>query len=257
MWQSGVNPVAPLEFIFAFENPVVIQRIQLHQNLDWPAKKIEILVARDAETYLPLVEKTLPRGDKSAPDFAFTHFKDLSEQARAIKVRILSGYQDQHWGLGEIEVFGTGATMQPDNALFEVNTDIDGLQAGVSYHYRLVATNSSGITRGEDRSFTTPADHRPLAFTGGASQITATDVQVEGRLNPLGLKTQYYFEYGSNTNYGAQSSSVYGGLQITPRSVFTSLRGLKPGTTYHYRLVGVNDKGTAFGDDKTLRTANR
>jgi hypothetical protein len=38
-----------------------------------------------------------------------------------------------------------------------VSQPISGLQAGVTYHYRLVATNSIGEAAGADRTFTTPA----------------------------------------------------------------------------------------------------
>jgi len=33
-----------------------------------------------------------------------------------------------------------------------------------------------------------------------------------------------------------------------------NLRGLKPATVYHYRLVAVNQSGTAYGSDAVLRT---
>lgn len=41
-----------------------------------------------------------------------------------------------------------------------VSAVVDGLQPGTQYHYRLVATNESGTTTGEDRTFTTVA--RPV-----------------------------------------------------------------------------------------------
>src|ERR1700733_829861 len=61
--------------------------------------------------------------------------------------------------------------------------------------------------------------------------------QVQGRLHPLGLRTQFHFEYGPDTRYLMKTPPTYGGLEITPRLVFANLAGLKPGTKYHYRLV--------------------
>ena len=170
-------------------------------------------------------------------------------------MRLLSGYRDRRWGLGEIEVFGTGALMRPDDDLYYVNTDIPLLTSGTTYHYRLVARNSAGIAQGESRSFAVPAIHQPLVDTGGASRVTPLAAKVEGRLNPMGLRTQFYFEYGIDNRYGQKTPSRYGGLQITPRSVFDSLTDLEPGTTYHYRLAAVNAQGTRHGEDASFRTA--
>ena len=73
--------------------------------------------------------------------------------------------------------------------------------------------------------------------------------KVEGRLNPLGKKTQFYFDYGSTKDYGQKTSPRCGGLQITPRLGFVTLTGLKPGSEYHYRLVAVNETGMSHGED--------
>ena len=54
-------------------------------------------------------------------NFAFTADRKLSARANYLKVQLMSGYKDQHWGLGEIEVFGTGATMLPEDDINYVN----------------------------------------------------------------------------------------------------------------------------------------
>ena len=43
-------------------------------------------------------------------------------------------------------------------------------------------------------------------------------------------------------------------MQITPRTAVWNLADLKPGTTYHYRLVAMNQHGVAYGEDATLTT---
>ncbi len=255
MWRSAAGPDGPLDFVYSFKDPVTIRAVQLHQNPDWPAKDVVVLTSADGQTFTPLLKKVLPEKGVPNANFAFTLDTRLSAPAKFLKVQITSGYKKEHWGLGEIEVFGTGATMLPDDDLYNVNLDIKDLKPGATYHYRVVATNGAGTTHGDDLTFTVPADSRPHVVTGSASRITGTSAKVQGRLTAMGLKTQFFFEYGPDTGYGAKTAPADGGLTITPRTSFATLTGLKPGTTYHYRLVGVNEKGTTHGGDAIFTTA--
>lgn len=255
LWRSAENPEEALEFVYAFTKPVTIQTIQIHQNPDWPSKEAEILVSENDRSYTSVAKLELPEKGTPNANFAFALKAGLSAKASYVKVRVASGYKKQHWGLGEIEIFGTGATMLPEDEITPVNLDVKGIKGGMTYHYRLVARNDVGTTHGKDRTFTVPADARPLAHTGGASRITATGVLLQGRLNALGRATKFFFEYGKDTSYGKKTREVDGGHMITPRSAFATLADLKPGNTYHFRLVAVNDKGTTLGADSTFTTA--
>ena len=55
--------------------------------------------------------------------------------------------------------------------------------------------------------------------------------------------------------YGAKTALKWSGQQSAPRLVFAELKGLKPETTYHYRVGAVNATGTSHGDDATFQTA--
>ena len=63
-------------------------------------------------------------------------------------------------------------------------------------------------------------------------------------------------EYGTGPGYGAEQpcapSSVGNG--DAPVAVGVDLRGLRPGTTYHFRFTATNLGGSAYGADQTLRT---
>jgi hypothetical protein len=257
MWKSGPNPAGALEFVYAFQNPVTIRAVQLHQNPEWASKDIEVLVSEDGKTFTSLRKKVLPEKGVPNANFAFTFDEGLSAKASSLKVRVTSGYKAEHWGLGEIEVFGDGATMLPDDDLYNVNTDLKELKPGATYHYRLVARTAAGTSHGKDKTFIVPANRKPQAVTGTASRITSHSARVQGRLSPLGLTTRFYFEYGPDTNYGRKTALTYGGLQNTPRLVFAALTGLEPATTYHYRLVAVNEQGTSLGRDAILATKAR
>jgi phosphodiesterase/alkaline phosphatase D-like protein len=145
--------------------------------------------------------------------------------------------------------------MATDDDVYYVNTDIEGLKAGTTYHYRLVAVNEKGTRRGETGTFTLPATTKPTVETGRASRITPTSAKVDGRVNPLGLPTQFFIEYGSDEKYGSKTALGWSGQQEAPRLVFAELKDLKPGTTYHFRVGAVNATGTSHGADATFRTS--
>ena len=281
MWHSGANPSGPQEIVYSFQQEVTIERLQLHQNPEWPAKEVQVQVSSDGESYTEIASTTLAESNQHGPNYAYSSLQDLSAPAQYIKVRLLSGYRSQHWGLGEIEVFGSGAQKLPEDDTCPVNTDIHDLVPGETVYYRLVAENETGISYGLDQKSEIPEGSAPLVQTGAASRITSTTARLEGRINPLGTTTYYYFQYGTDTNYtdtpfenpyranvGAKrhentSSGIvyppvpgtYGGLQITPRTVLTNLEALEPGTTYHYRLVAHNPSGPTYGEDAVLITA--
>lgn len=253
VWHSALHPQGPLELIYAFATPVTIRAVQLHQNPDWPSKEVEIFVSHDSESFDFLCRMTLSeRGDPN-DNFSFSLETGLDAEAHFIKIRILSGHQPERWGLGEIEVFGDGAKMLPDDDWYQVNRDVTNIEPGMTCHYRVVAINEHGISYGEDQKFEVSLDLAPRVWTGRANRITATAAKVEGRVNPMGLQTWYYFEYGTDIRYGAVSDRFYGGLQTVPRTVFARLSGLQPTNTYHYRLVAENKIGTVFGSDAIFR----
>jgi hypothetical protein len=127
------------------------------------------------------------------------------------------------------------------------------LVPGVSYHYRLVAWNEDGTSYGQDQTFTAIAGQSLLAVTGHASGISVNGASISGTINPQGNETSYRFEYGTNTGYATQAFGTVLPEQGV-QTVTLSLRGLNPGTTYHYRLVVSNPAGTSEGADQTFTT---
>lgn len=253
-WRSAKDPKSPQEFLYLFAGPVTIKTIQLHQHAEWPSKDVEVLTSEDGVTWTPLVTKSLPENSPGGPNFAFLIERNLNRKATVVKVNLLSGYRPEHWGLGEIEVFGDGGVRSTDDDWYHVNLDLTELKPGETSHYRLVAENSAGKVAGPDVAFTVPADAKPHVVTGESKRIGTETATLTGRLTPMGKRTQFHFEYGPDTKYEMKSAEQYGGLQITPRLAAIALTGLKPDTTYHYRLVGVNESGTTVGADAAFRT---
>lgn len=279
-WCSAPDPVDAQEFVYRFDNEVVVDTVQLRQHAEWPAKDVEVLVSDDGERFRKVLELTLDEYALENPGTTFGLGCGFDAPARFVKVRILSGYKDRHWGLGEIEVFGSGAELPHDDVEQHVSTDIVDLTPGKTYHYRVVAESDAGRSHGEVRTFTTPDSQKPLATTGAATRVTATTAKLNGRMNSMGCVSYYFFEYGresyEDTPFGNATGTAvewrrplpsspqavqmplpgtFAGLQSTMRTVVDNLQDLEPGSTYHYRLVAVNQYGVTYGDDATFTTA--
>lgn len=138
-------------------------------------------------------------------------------------------------------------------ASVEVTSKLTGLRAGTTYHYRVVASNGDGTSRGGDAVFTTLVP--PDAVTRGASGIGTTFATLNGTVDPNGRSTTYYFEYGTSTGYGTKTAVRSAGSATSAQSVSTGISGLQVGRAYHFRLVATSDAGTATGGDATFTTS--
>jgi phosphodiesterase/alkaline phosphatase D-like protein len=135
-----------------------------------------------------------------------------------------------------------------------VHRTIGGLIPGTTYHYRLVATTRYGTTVGRDRRFTTAGHPPPGAITGFATGVGTTFATLTGVVNPHGETTAWSFEYGPGPSYGSFTGS--GTVAATSKSttVAYSIRGLAPGTIFHYRLIARHGSIVSFGGDQIFMT---
>ena len=92
----------------------------------------------------------------------------------------------------------------------------------------------------------------PIVQTTAASSIAANSAVVNGTVNPNGASTSAYFQYGTTTSYGTTGQTVTG-ITAT-QNLQTTLTGLAPSTTYHYRIVASNSSGTTYGSDMSFTT---
>jgi beta-xylosidase len=98
------------------------------------------------------------------------------------------------------------------------------------------------------------ASGRPQATTGAPSAVTPTGATLNGTVNPNGASTSYYFEWGTSVAYGNRTSESSSGSGRTAVAVSAALSGLTGATTYHFRLVARNARGTSRGSNATFTT---
>ncbi|MGN6798287.1 MAG: hypothetical protein ACTHKS_09065 [Gaiellaceae bacterium] len=141
---------------------------------------------------------------------------------------------------------GSAATPQNEAA------PVSGLQAGKTYHFRIVATSDAGTATGADATFTTSS--APVAVTADATAIAVTSATLRGQVTPNGLSTTWWFEYGTSTAYGLKTASHSAGSGTTAKSVSDGVTRLTAGKSYHFRLVAQNSSGRVFGLDRVFTT---
>ena len=100
---------------------------------------------------------------------------------------------------------------------------LTGLNAGTSYHYRVVATSTPGTGHGADGLLTTSA--APQVVTGSASSVTTTSATLNGTVNPSSRATSWYFEYGTSTSYGKKTAAKDAGSGTSPSPLPPRSRG--------------------------------
>jgi hypothetical protein len=158
------------------------------------------------------------------------------------------------WQQGPDVAVGAGS------ANVTVATDITGLSPHTGYRARLLAVDEQATpiaVQSRTVSFTT-ADAPPSVTTGPVSDLSSSKAVLTGAVTPQGVQTTYYFDYGESASYGlrapAGGGTGHAGVGFVARSVGLQIAGLKPGMTYHYRLVAANSAGIVTGDDRTLHT---
>jgi hypothetical protein len=162
-----------------------------------------------------------------------------------------------------------------------VSRAISALEANTTYHFRVVATTSSGQAGDSPDETLRTLQAPPFVAASSvlASGVTQNDVRLNATINPQHLDTHYYFSYGRQPfedasgcvptvpYASAPATPVDMGEGTGPEAVELDLasanvvlhpgmgsRELQPNTVYHFQVVAENAAGTSCQPEATFIT---
>jgi hypothetical protein len=120
---------------------------------------------------------------------------------------------------------------------------------------------SGALYLAEQNTFEVEA-YTPVVFpetrTCPAEEVLATTAKLCGEINPDGVQTTGFFQYGTSTSLGSQTPVVFEGMGEAFAPV-SSLTELAPNQSYHYKMAAeaeVNgEKLVGTGEEATFHTA--
>lgn len=165
---------------------------------------------------------------------------------------------------GDTPTLGHATSLQSvgdGTAKVSATLDLSDLAPGTTYQYRINAQNQFGTVNGAILTFKTsgaPLVVVPVATTQVTTVVGSTTATFRGTVNPYGAATTYWFEYGTDSNFGSDATktttSKSAGAGATTVSVEANVSSLKSKTTYYYRTVAKNSAGTVRGATLTVKT---
>jgi fibronectin type III domain protein/trypsin len=132
---------------------------------------------------------------------------------------------------------------------------VTGLSPSSRYYYRLRAYNGNGTSDNSNvlSVMTRSPTGSPAGVTNPATLIASHSAKLNGSLYPHGLSTTVYFQYGRTTAYGSRTPNQTK-TGNSYQNVSANISGLRSDTIYHFRIVGTNAGGTAYGRDRMFTT---
>jgi len=150
-------------------------------------------------------------------------------------------------------------TVSSGNGTGSFSVDLSNLQPNTQYFIRAYATNSVGITYGNEVSFTTQIDSStiitlPTLTTSNAFNITSTSAYSGGVITDDGgsFVVSRGICYSLSQNPTVSDSIIPSGIDTGTFSI--NITGLQPNTTYYVRAYASNSVGIVYGNEISFTT---
>jgi hypothetical protein len=186
-----------------------------------------------------------------APTVSTCCAADVTQTEMTLRGFIQSGLTGTfHFDYGPTASYGqsTPETPYSGSAPILVEQHIVGLQPGTQYHFRVVATNDGGSTRGDDVAVATGSNPivPPPAVDSISFDVSSGVVTLHGTVNMRGQDGSAHFEYGV-TGFDTKTADLTLAPATTEQSVNQPLDPTKldPAQQYHFQLVVTTGGGTA------------
>jgi phosphodiesterase/alkaline phosphatase D-like protein len=156
---------------------------------------------------------------------------------------------------GTTPAYGNATTIQKLSASGsgDFSLEVNSLSPDTLYYFRAsVDAGMDGSASGAGLTFSTLTP--PTVGTPQATNVTITSATLNGDITSMGSATQVqaYFEYGTSTSYGENTTSQ---LMLQPGPFSADISGLQPGTTYHFReKADGGPAGIGYGPDVVFTT---
>ena len=177
-----------------------------------------------------------PEGNATTVHFEYVDEKHFEESGYANATSTASQALSSGFGEEHVEIHLPAKTLVP----------------GTTYHWRMVAVDSSNRTStGPGQSL----EETPAALIEGpwASNVAGSSATLSAKINPLGANTSYRLEYGTDTSYGHVSTGNVGeGMGYV--TIDYHIQELQSHATYHYRLVTTSEVGAVETLDRSFVT---
>ncbi len=253
-WRSGPEPEAPQEFVWRFAGEAKIESVRVFQDPIWPSRRIEVLVSDDGGEFTEVwsaelqadaagVVGTAPLDKPEPLNLASICILDEPFGCRFLKLRIVSGYRGERWGLDAIEAFGEGLSPLPEIESCSVSEDVIGIEPGATVHYRLVAENQAGMAESAVMTFDVPNRAVPIVQWGRVIGRDDRRATLLVRLTAMGTFADLDADIEDRSSGETRRQTIAVGRSETPRHATVTIDGLEADRGYAVKLTATNETG--------------
>lgn len=220
------------------------------QNVIFRGQQADIRISSENTEYVQVKMATFTTDPSGVADGTQTSDDTLTFQCSTVPNA--SGYHLQvatDEGFTNVEFDETSATAAIATQFTTSNT----------YYWRICAVDTHGLEGAWTTPRTVTVTLPPLVSTQPASQITATAAVLNGKVNPRGLATTYWFEYGRTTDAvdaWIKTDPVELDAEAADTEVSLPLEGLATKTDFEFRIAATNSAGTTLGENLTFTSGD-